>query len=81
MNLLYKARANQKRRHKEFQVGDQVMVYLRKQLFSMGTYNKLKMKKSGPCKILKKYDSRNAYEEKLLNGIHISLVFNIVDLK
>lgn len=31
MNLQYKARENQKRRHKKFQVGDLVMVYLRKE--------------------------------------------------
>ena len=46
----------------------------------MGTYNKLKMKKFGPCKILTKHDSGNAYEVELLDGIHISAIFNIVDL-
>ena len=30
MNLYYKAREDQNRRYKEFQVGDLVMVYLRK---------------------------------------------------
>lgn len=46
----------------------------------MGTYNKLKMKKFGPYKILKKRDSGNAYEMELPDGIHISPIFNIVDL-
>ena len=46
----------------------------------MGTYNKLKMKKFGPCKILRKHDSGNAYEVELPDGIHISPIFNIVDL-
>ena len=46
----------------------------------MGTYNKLKMKKFGPCKILKKHDSRNAYDMEFPEGVHISSVFNIVDL-
>ena len=46
----------------------------------MGTYNKLKMKKFGPCKILKKHDSRNSYEVGLLDGIHITPIFNILDL-
>ena len=46
----------------------------------MGTYNKLKKKKFGPCKILKKHDSGNAYEVKFPDGIHISPNFNNVDL-
>ena len=47
----------------------------------MGTYNKVKMKKFDPYKILKKHDSENAYEVKLPDGIHIYPIFNIVDLK
>lgn len=46
----------------------------------MGTYNKLKMRKFGPYKILKKHNSRNAYEVELLDGIQIFSFFNIVDL-
>ena len=46
----------------------------------MGTYNKLKMKKFGPYKILKKHDSGNAYEVEFLDGIHISYIFNTIDL-
>ena len=57
------------------------MVYLRKELFPVGTYNKLKMNKFCPCKILNKHDSRNAYEVEFPNGIHISHILNIEDLK
>ena len=46
----------------------------------MGTYNKLKMKKFGPYKILKKHDSGNVYEVVLLDAIHIYPIFNIIKL-
>ena len=56
------------------------MVHLRKEHFPVGTYNSLKMKKFGLCKIVKRHDSINAYEVELLVELNISLVFNISDL-
>ena len=38
------------------------------------------MKKFGPCKIVRRHDSRNAYEVELPTNLNISLVFNISDL-
>ena len=55
------------------------MVHLKKEIFLVDTYNKLKMKKFGPYKILKKHDLGNAYEVELPNGIHISPIFNIAN--
>ena len=38
------------------------------------------MKKFGPCKILKKFDSGNAYEVELPDDMDISSIFNIIVL-
>jgi hypothetical protein len=56
-----------------------VLAHLRKERFPRGTYNKLKMKKIGPCRILRKF-GENAYELELPGNIGISPIFNISDL-
>lgn len=56
------------------------MVYLRKERFPVGTYNKLKMRKFGPCNIMRKFSSKNPYEVELPSTLGISPIFNIVDL-
>jgi hypothetical protein len=48
-------------------------------MFPRGTYNKLKMKKIRPCRVLKKI-GENSYEIELPDGIEISPIFNISDL-
>jgi hypothetical protein len=78
-NQEYKRRADQHRRELQFEVGDLILAHLRKERFPRGTYNKLKMKKIGPCKIVKKFGA-NAYEIELPDGIVISPIFNISDL-
>lgn len=80
MSMQYKAKEDVKMRYKEFQIGNEVMVHLRKEHFSVGTYNKLKMNKFGPYKIVKRHDSRNAYEVEFPIELNISLVFKILNL-
>ena len=56
-----------------------ILAHLGKERFPRGTYNKLKMKKIGSCKIIKKFGT-NAYKIELPDGIRISMIFNISDL-
>jgi hypothetical protein len=69
-NSEYKRRANQHRRNLEFEFGDQVLAHQRKERFPRGTSNKLKLKKIGPCKILRRF-GENAYELELPEDVGI----------
>jgi hypothetical protein len=54
-------------------------MHLREERFLGGTYNMLKMKKIGPCKVIRKF-GENTYEIELPNGVRISPIFNVADL-
>jgi len=56
-----------------------VLAYLKRDIFPKGEYNKLKMKKIRPYKIVKK-TSANAYELEIPTGVSISPIFNVADL-
>lgn len=51
-------------------MGELVLAHVKKERFPKGKYNKLKLKKIGPYKILKKF-SNNAYEIEFPSGIGI----------
>jgi hypothetical protein len=72
----YKRRVDQHRRELQFEVGDQILADLKKERFPRGTNNKVRMKKIGPCKILRKFDA-NSYEIELPDDVGISPIFNI----
>ena len=78
-NAKYKEAADKKRHEKIFNVGDLVLVYLRKERFTVSTYNKLKDKKYGPFQITMKINN-NSFVVALPLGMSISSIFNVVDL-
>ncbi|PKI52273.1 hypothetical protein CRG98_027338, partial [Punica granatum] len=77
--MQYKAVADRRRRHVEFEVGDFVWAVLAKDRFSAGDYHKLAARKISPVEVIEKINS-NAYRLKLPSHIRTADVFNVKHL-
>ena len=78
-NAKYKEAVDKKRCDKIFSVGGLVLVYLKKERFPAGTYNKLKGKKYRPFQITKKITNNDCVVA-LPTDMNISSTFNVADL-
>ncbi|GLJ20994.1 hypothetical protein SUGI_0383740 [Cryptomeria japonica] len=75
----YKINADRKRIELQYQVGDMVMIHLKKERFPKEKYTKLMMNKIGTFKILKKCGN-NAYHNDFPSDIGLSPFFNVPDI-
>ncbi|KAI0503632.1 hypothetical protein KFK09_014566 [Dendrobium nobile] len=78
-NLKYKEAADKHKRQRLFNVGELVMVRLRRERFPPGTYSKLSRRKIGPIPITAKIND-NAYSVALPAGCNTSPTFNVADI-
>ena len=75
----YSTAVNTRRKDRQFQVGDTVLICLKPELFPPRSFNKLHAQRAGPFKVVKKLGP-NAYVIELPADYGISPIFNIEDL-
>lgn len=75
----YTTSTNARRKDKQFNIGDMVLVRLKPERFSLESFTKLHTRRIGPFRSTKKLGS-NAYVIDLPSDFGISPVFNIEDI-
>ncbi|PKU76339.1 hypothetical protein MA16_Dca020162 [Dendrobium catenatum] len=78
-NQHYKETVDRRRRQRLFNVGDLVMVRLRKERFPPGTHSKLMRRKVGPIPVVAKIND-NAYTTALPADLNMSPTFNVFNI-
>ncbi|KAG6756672.1 hypothetical protein POTOM_040112 [Populus tomentosa] len=75
----YATSANARRKDRQFNNGDMVLVRLKPECFPSGSFTKLHARRAGPFQVIKKLGS-NAYVIDLPSDFGISPIFNIEDI-
>ncbi|GJT28508.1 RNA-directed DNA polymerase [Tanacetum coccineum] len=78
-NTRYNDQANKHRKRVVFQEGDLVWIYLRKERFLAGRFEKLKPRADGPFRVQKKIND-NAYNIELPGHYNVFATFNVSEL-
>ncbi|GJZ58874.1 RNA-directed DNA polymerase [Tanacetum coccineum] len=78
-NEQYKEHADKHCKQVLYQEGHLVWIHLRKELFLAGRFGKLKPRRDGPFRVLKKIND-NAYKIELPGHYNVSTTFNVADL-
>jgi len=78
-NCNYQSVAESHKRLQKLTIGDEVLIRVHLEKFTLGTLKKLHTRSRGPYKILKRFDS-STYELDIPRDLEISLVFSVEDV-
>jgi len=78
-NYNYQSTAESQKLLQDIAIGDEVLIRVHPERFSLKTLKKLHTRRRGPCKVLMRFDS-STYELDIPYDLGISLVFSFEDL-